>query len=173
MAQKIADRLVWAVETLAVDPTDDVLEIGCGHGVAVSLICDRLTGGKITAIDRSEGMVTMARSRNRRHVASGKAVFQTVALAEADFGNEQFNKIFAINVSLFWQQPARELGLIKRLLTPGGAVYLFHQPPLASKTPEIADKLTKILQDHSFAINEVLFKDLKAVPAVCLIAEVS
>ena len=173
MAQKIAERLVWAVETLAVDPTDHLLEIGCGHGVAVSLICDRLTGGKITAIDRSEVMVTMARSRNRRHVVSGKAVIQTVALAEADFGNEQFNKIFAINVSLFWQQPARELGLIKRLLTPEGAVYLFHQPPLASKTQEVADKLTKILQDHSFSINEVLLKDLKAVPAVCLIAEAS
>ena len=28
----------------------------------------------------------MARSRNGRHIASGKAVFQTVALAEADFG---------------------------------------------------------------------------------------
>lgn len=173
MTQKIAERLVWAVETLAVDPADHLLEIGCGHGVAVSLICERLISGKITAIDRSEVMINMARSRNSQHVASGKAVFQTVALAEADFGHEQFNKIFAVNVNLFWQQPVSELDLIKKLLTSRGALYLFYQPPLASKTQEIADKLTKILQDNSFSINQVLFKDLKPTPAMCIIAEES
>jgi ubiquinone/menaquinone biosynthesis C-methylase UbiE len=173
MAQKMAERLVWAVETLAIDPADHVLEIGCGHGVAVSLICERLTSGKITAIDRSEVMINMARSRNSQHVASGKAVFQTVALAEADFGQERFNKIFAVHVNLFWQQPARKLVLIKKLLTPGGALYLFYQPPLASKIQELVDKLTKILQGHGFSIKQVLFKDLKPVPAMGIIAEVS
>ena len=171
--KKIADRLVWAVETLAIDPTDHVLEIGCGHGVAVSLVCERLAGGKITAIDRSEVMISMARRRNSQHVVSGKAAFQTGALAEADFGQERFNKIFAIHVNLFWQQPARELGLIKKLLKPGGAIYLFYQPLVASKTQELVDKLTQNLQDNGFSIDEVLFKDLKSGPALGIIAKAS
>jgi cyclopropane fatty-acyl-phospholipid synthase-like methyltransferase len=39
MNAKAADRLVWAVDTMAIRPTDRVLEIGCGHGVAVTLVC--------------------------------------------------------------------------------------------------------------------------------------
>jgi cyclopropane fatty-acyl-phospholipid synthase-like methyltransferase len=38
----VPPRLLWAVEQLAIEPDDQVLEIGCGGGVAVWLICDRL-----------------------------------------------------------------------------------------------------------------------------------
>jgi cyclopropane fatty-acyl-phospholipid synthase-like methyltransferase len=43
MASKPSERFVWAVDTLALDPADHLLEVGCGHGVAVSLVCERLT----------------------------------------------------------------------------------------------------------------------------------
>jgi len=52
MAGKASQRFVWAVDTLQVRPADRLLEVGCGHGVAVSLVCERLTTGTITAIDR-------------------------------------------------------------------------------------------------------------------------
>jgi cyclopropane fatty-acyl-phospholipid synthase-like methyltransferase len=52
MAKTIADRILWAVEMLAVDPSDRLLEIGCGVGSSVSFICNRLIDGTITAIDR-------------------------------------------------------------------------------------------------------------------------
>ena len=71
--RKAAERLVWAVDTLAVRPTDRLMEIGCGHGVAVSLVCEKLSGGSILAIDRSPTMIEMAAKRNREYVAAGMA----------------------------------------------------------------------------------------------------
>src|SRR5687767_3399498 len=86
MAQ-IADRIAWAVETLDVQGDDDLLEIGCGHGVAVDLIAEKLTRGRITAIDRSDKMIAAAQKRNAKHIAAGKVILQAASLDKADFGD--------------------------------------------------------------------------------------
>ena len=109
MAGKASERFVWAVDTLEVRPADRLLEVGCGHGVAVSLVCERLTTGTITAIDRSPKMIEMATRRNREHVDAGRAVLEAVALEEADLGDRRFDKVFAFNVAPFWQQPEAAL----------------------------------------------------------------
>jgi SAM-dependent methyltransferase len=110
-----AERLVWAVETLGVQPDDRVLEIGCGHGVAVSLVCERLDGGSVLAVDRSAKMIDAATRRNAGHVAAGKAAFQVAELHEADLGDAVFDLVFAIHVPVLLRgEPHRELAVVRR-----------------------------------------------------------
>jgi SAM-dependent methyltransferase len=169
MANKPSERFVWAVDTLALDPAGRVLEVGCGHGVAVSLVCERLTSGRITAIDRSKKMIEMAARRNREHVAGGKAVLKAAALEQADFGDERFDKVF--NVAPFWLQPKQALGIVRPHLAPEGAVYLFwdarHSQP--GRARDLADQLSEKMRLAEFSVNQVLVKDLRPVPAVCVI----
>ena len=173
MASKPSERFVWAVETLALNPADRVLEVGCGHGVAVSLVCERLTSGRITAIDRSPKMIAMATRRNREHIGAGRAVLETTALEDADFGNERYDKVFAFNVAPFWLQPERALGIVRRRLAPDGAVYLFwdarHSEP--GRARELGDQLSEKVRSAGFSVDRVLVKDLHPVPAVCVIAQ--
>jgi SAM-dependent methyltransferase len=173
MASKPSERFVWAVETLAVDPADLVLEVGCGHGVAVSLVCERLTSGRITAIDRSPKMIELATRRNREHIERGRAVLKTAALEEADLGDERYDKVFAFNVAPFWLQPQNALAIVRRHLAPDGTLHVFwdarHTQP--DRARELAELLSEKFRSAEFSVNEVRVKDLRPVPAVCVIAQ--
>jgi SAM-dependent methyltransferase len=153
----VPERIRWAVETMGVGPDDRLLEIGCGSGAAVALICERLVGGRIVAIDRSATAIARANRRNAGHVAAGKAVLRTVALeqlgpADVLAGRERFDKVFAMNVNLFWvRSPAGELDLIRGLLAPGGALYLFYGyggSPAHDKAGENASRIPAVLGRH-------------------------
>jgi len=160
------------VDVLAVEPTDRLLEIGCGPGGAVSLVCEKLYGGTITAIDRSAKMIETARKRNADHVASGVASFQTASLEDAELGEARFDKIYAINVGLFWRQrPVRELTTLKNHLASEGRLFLFHETPPGSTTPPIAASVLAVLESSGFTVKEILMQDLGRTRIGCVIAE--
>jgi SAM-dependent methyltransferase len=171
VAGKASERFVWAVDTLEVRPAERLLEVGCGHGVAVSLVCERLTTGTITAIDRSPKMVEMASRRNREHVGAGRAVLEAVALEDADLGNQRFDKVFAFNVAPFWLQPKAALGAVRKHLARDGAVYLFwdarHFAP--DQARHLGSELADRLREGGFSVDRVLLENLRPVPAVCAI----
>lgn len=146
-------RLQWAVQVLNVAPEDEILEIGCGPGVAVSLVCEQLAGGKITAIDRSATAIKQAAKRNADHLASGKAALLHIDLADLALAGQHFDKVFAVNVNLFWVRPAgHELLVIKDLLRPGGVVHLVYETPGEEQAERVANAVTSALASHGYAV---------------------
>jgi SAM-dependent methyltransferase len=174
VAGNASERFVWAVDTLEVRPADRLLEVGCGHGVAVSLVCERLTTGTITAIDRSPKMIEMATRRNREHVDAGRALFEAIALEEADLGDRRFDKVFAFNVAPFWQQPETALAAVREHLARDGAVYIFwdarHFAPEGAR--DLGNELADRLREGGISVDRVLVEDLRPVPAVCVMGRV-
>ena len=129
----MSGRLRAVVERLDVRPDDRVLEIGCGHGVAATLVCERLEGGRLTAIDRSEKMVQAATRRNAAHVEDGRAEFLVADLEDFDPGDRRFDKVFAVRVGLFDRDPGRARGIVEGWLAPGGEVFAFFDRPTKGK----------------------------------------
>jgi len=126
----VSRRLRAVVGQLGIRPDDRVLEIGCGHGVAATFVCERLGGGHLTAVDRSVKMIQAATHRNAAHVEAGRAEFLVADLEDLDLGDRRFDKIFAVRVGLFHRDPGQARGLVKRWLAPGGEVFVFYdQPP--------------------------------------------
>ena len=172
VAGEASERFVWAVDTLAVRPAERLLEVGCGHGVAVSLVCERLTTGTILAIDRSPKMIEMATRRNREHIETGRALLEAVALEDADLGKRRFDKVFAFNVAPFWLDPEAALGVVRKHLARDGTFYLFwdarHFAP--GRAGDLAKQLGERVRAGKFSVDRLLTKNLRPVPAVCVIA---
>jgi len=164
----VPERLHWTVDLLDLRPTDDVLEIGCGAGHAVALVCQRLERGTITAIDRSPIMVGRARERNRACIESGRARVEQHALVDASF-DRQFRKAFAINVNAFWTAPAPSLAALKRLLHPQGAAYLTYEPPTTSRLRQLRERLPSLLEENGFDVRDVRERRFAKAYGICVI----
>jgi ubiquinone/menaquinone biosynthesis C-methylase UbiE len=127
--QRMSERLEPIVDQLALRPDDRVLEIGCGHGVAATLVCERLEGGRLTAIDRSAKMIEAAARRNAGYVESRKAEFLVADLEDLELGDRRFDVIFAVRVALFDRDPERARALVEPWLASGGRVHAFYDRP--------------------------------------------
>ena len=79
--QPIPPRIKWAVDLMDPQPSDSVLEIGCGAGAAAELICERLETGKLFAIDRSESGVDRTKRRCAKYVEAGRLTVRQIDLA--------------------------------------------------------------------------------------------
>ncbi|OLT09363.1 hypothetical protein BJF78_30900 [Pseudonocardia sp. CNS-139] len=163
---------MWAVDQLDVRPDQRFLEIGCGHGVAVSLVCARR--GRVLAIDRSRKMVDAARTRNAAHVEAGRAEFRVAELAAADLGDARFDTVFAIHVPVLLRgDPGRELAVIRAHLAPGGRFVQPFQPLDPAETAATAERLSAGLAAAGFRVTDVRTADLGSGRVGCVAAVVA
>ena len=125
----MSGRIENFVESMKVQPGDRVLEIGCGHGVAATLICSKLVNGSFLAIDRSQKMVDAAAKRNEAFVEAGLAQFIKAELESADLGERKFDKVLAMRVRLFHSEPKQAQQLVMRWLAPNGKLFVQYDEP--------------------------------------------
>jgi SAM-dependent methyltransferase len=170
MAFVVPERLTWAMQTMAVAPSDHVLEIGCGRGVAAWLVCQQLTRGRLVAVDRSPTMAEAAAFRNTDSVAAGRAIFLASPLDSADLRDDRFDKVFAVNVNLFWVNSAvGDANLVRRRLKPKGALYLFHERPPA-RAAAMAQRDANFLTAQGFETSTLRTTTRQGSAVVCVVA---
>lgn len=125
----MSERLRTFVEGMRIGENDRVLEIGCGHGVAASYVCERLGRGRLVAIDRSEKMIAAAIRRNQENLRSGKVEFHVADLLEFEPDQQKFDKIFAVRVGLFHREPVLAHSIVEKWLAPRGKLFVVFDEP--------------------------------------------
>ena len=114
----------WAISFLDVQPTDHMLDVGCGGGMAIQLIARITLEGFAAGVDYSEEMVQQARKRNSAAVRAGRVEIKHGNIAALPYNDESFDKVIAVETFYFWPDPAANLKEVHRVLKPGGLVAL-------------------------------------------------
>ena len=163
------------MELLDIQPADQVLEIGFGPGISIEAISNRLVSGSVTGIDHSKVMVRQATRRNRAAINSGSVrLFQSQPPdLPAEVG--PFDKMLAVNVVMFWEDPVERLRKLKERLSPNGRIALTMQPRSAKATDADANRAGELMCDQlraaGFRNVRLEIKLMAPVAAVCALGE--
>jgi SAM-dependent methyltransferase len=137
MTMQNGRRNRWLVGLIEPEPGEHLLEIGCGPGLAVAEVV--AAGGRVTAIDPSAVMRSMAARRNAAAVADSRAVIADGS-AEA-LPDGPFAAAYAANTAQFWKDVDATLDAVATRLLPGGRVALAIQPRFEGATDADARRL--------------------------------
>lgn len=114
-----------SIEALDVGHGDTVLEMGCGPGAALSALDSGTPAGRIIGVDLSPDMISLARRRNGRTVASGKIELYQASFTALPLEPETVDRILAVNVVYFFPAGPAALTEACRVLKPGGVMAVF------------------------------------------------
>jgi len=133
----------WIINLLEIQPSDCVLEVGFGPGVALELLSKEVTDGKVTGVDISQEMVSMATKRNQEEITSGKVELKQASVMTLPYEDNQFGKALSINSMHLWPNVETGLKEVYRVMQPSGIIALGFTPRarLRLSQDEIIDML--------------------------------
>jgi len=140
MTRRNLRRNEWVVSLLGIEANHQVLEIGCGPGVALELAAGLATGGRVVGVDHSELMASVASKRNAAAIAAGRVEVVHGTAETAVTRGEQFDRVYAVNVAQFWDAPEETLVALRNAMTPAGMIGIALQPRNRGATDEDAER---------------------------------
>lgn len=122
------ERSDWTLSLLDIQPTDRILEIGFGPGLAIEIAAKLAPRGFVGGVDHSDVMVGHATKRNATAVAEGRVVLRQGSASQLPKWDKPFDKIFTINSIHFWEDPVASLRELRGMLRAGGTMAVTLQP---------------------------------------------
>src|SRR5215475_8150024 len=157
-------RNVWAVSLLGVQPTDRILEIGFGPGIAIRELARRATHGHVVGVDRSEVMRAQAARRNAAAIRAGRVLLTVAPVENLPKFEQSFDIVLAVNNMGMWPEPTLRLKELARLMRGAGQIALVSQPrrpgATAETTKSAARDIVGKLEDAGFVDISVETLDL-------------
>jgi ubiquinone/menaquinone biosynthesis C-methylase UbiE len=121
-----------------------MLDIGTGPGHVPILVCERISGCRIVAVDLAETMLTIARRKLAATPFGDRITFQLADAKALPFGDGEFDAVFSNTILHHVPDPRLMLAEAKRVLKSGGVLLIrdLFRPPIQMM-------LDRIVQTHA------------------------
>lgn len=128
------------LDTINVQSTDHILEIGFGTGRLLAQMAALATHGSVSGLDYSADMVRDAEQRNRDWIRQGRMTVHLGDLARLDYADRRFDTVCTANTVYYWPDPVENVREMARVLKPGGKlVVAFRSTRITDRVPKQAD----------------------------------
>lgn len=161
-----------AIASLAPEPGDTILELGCGPGAGISTLLREAEGCIVHGLDQSDVMIEQARVRNARAVEQGRVRLHQACFDHIPLSSGSVDKVLAVNVAYFWQDAGGVLGELRRVLRPGGRIVIYVTDEEAMKSWKFAtsdthrhfneDSLESLLRQGPFGRSDISISKVHA-----------
>lgn len=115
-----ADLTDWALRMVDdVDP-EDILDIGCGGGMALAKMAVLFPESRLTGIDFSSESVLFSAQNNGEILNQGRLRLEEASVSSLPFENDSFDLVTAFETYFFWPDLTSDMAEAVRVLRPGG-----------------------------------------------------
>ena len=144
-----AKSLSAYLDRMDIDRKVNVLDLGCGTGVATRAIARRPGfKGSVLGIDLSSHLVEAARRYAAEETLDDRVRFETGDSHALAFASGSFDAVVAHTLFSHLDDPAMVLAEMRRVLQPAGAIAIF-DGDYASMTFELADEVRSRQMDDA------------------------
>ena len=115
-------RLEALVECFGIESGEKILDVGCGEGVLVPYLLDRLgPTGFVVELDNSLEMLKGAAKKSARQIQCVWSAVETLPLVDEDF-----DRVICFASFPHFANPLKALKQIHRVLKPAGSLVIAH-----------------------------------------------
>lgn len=176
MARETWSQNLRAMDALGIDPSDRILDLGCGHGRGLTELAGRASTVHVVGADSSELMVEIAAQRNRALIKADRVKIVLASVERLPFPDDFFDKVLCVHVLYFWKDLDASMREIARVLKPGGRLGLLFRtsadaasvksfPPEIYRIPAFAEVVAAV--EHA-GLNVQPASDCGKEPALLL-----
>jgi len=166
-------RNLRTLELLDIRSGDRVLELGFGPGLAVKRASELATSGKVVGIDHSALMLREARRRNAAEIRTGRVELLLGSADALPRFEERFDKVLAVNVFMFWEDPVSLLAGLRGVMKSGAVIALTLQPrrsgATVGDTRAAAERMATALRDAGYETIRTELMEMAPVAAACVL----
>jgi ubiquinone/menaquinone biosynthesis C-methylase UbiE len=120
---RVLPLLKAGLRQFAVDPSEEVIDLGCGTGVLLGCLLEHLgPDGKVHAVDFSPKMIEKARSKYK----DSRVNYLTADACQIPVPDASVDRVVCFSAWPHFPDPGAVICELLRVLKPGGRLHVWH-----------------------------------------------
>lgn len=107
----------WGLESVTINESDKILDVGCGGGETVNSLSKKLLTGKVYGIDISDEAIKSSIERNADEIKKGMVELQTADVLNLPFEGNTFQLVTAVQTHMYWDDVSKGFREIYRVMS--------------------------------------------------------